>query len=189
MKSRRALSLSGPALGAAGAGAGCAARCRGMGRLTALGGAAFTGGGVAITGRVSCAPASSLPAALCDAVRGGSGGAAVSTGGVPGGVTESGIRARPGNGSDGVAAVVSGLAGGEAAGAAAGCDSGSAAAGGLRGGTADAGSDFDAAGVGAGTDLAEADGAGTVSLAFRPLVGTCPAEPETPGNGKTRLAT
>ena len=134
MKSRRALSLRGPDWGAAGAGAGCAARCRGMGRLTALGGAAFTGGGVAITGCVSCLPASSLPAALCDAVRGGSVGAVLSTGGVPGGVTEGGIRARVGNGSDGVAAVVSGLAGGEAAGAAAGCDTGSTAAGGLGAG-------------------------------------------------------
>src|SRR5687768_14401823 len=108
-----------------------------MGRLTALGGAAFTGGGVAITGCVSCLPASSLPAALCDAVRGGSGGAAASTGGV----MEGGIRASVGNGSDGIAAVVSGLACGEAAGAAAGCDTGSTAAGGLGGGTGDAGSD------------------------------------------------
>ena len=160
-----------------------------MGRLTALGGAAFTGGGVAITGCVSCLPASSLPAALCDAVRGGSVGAVLSTGGVPGGVTEGGIRASVGNGSDGVAAVVSGLAGGEAAGAAAGCDTGSTAAGGLGGGTADAGSNFGAAGGGAGADLAEADGAGAGSPAFRAPAGTCPAEPEPPGNGQTRLAT
>ncbi len=158
-----------------------------MGRLTALGGAAFTGGGVAITGCVSCLPASSLPAALCDAVRGGSIGAVPSTGGVPGGATEGGIRASVGNGSDGVAAVVSGLAGGEAAGAAAGCDTGSTAAGGL--GDRRAGSNFDAAGVGAGADLAEADGAGAGSPAFRAPAGTCTAEPELPGNGQTRLAT
>jgi hypothetical protein len=123
-----------------------------MGRLTALGGAAFVGGGAAITGWVSCLLASSRPAALSDAVRGGSFGAAASTGGV----AEGGIRARVGMGSAGVAAGVSGLGGGEAA----GCAAGSAAAGGPGGGTADAGSSLGAGGAGADTDLAEAAGAG-----------------------------